>query len=265
MNQLKKIMLVVMLASCSMMSFANNNLEQIVNDPNNFRAQAEKAYLEKRYTEAFKWYERYSNLGDGQSSYNVAHMLRYGQGTKQDYKKALKYYQKASKLNFPMAHMALADIYLLGDMGVKADLQQAKYYLDKAYKQGHQPAGLELANIALNENTEASVKQALEILQTLSDANNFDAMYLKAVHDLGLGLRTANEATLTQALRTLEHLTKQGHIQSMMVVAYMLAYGEVIPQNLPMAHNLYSILVQNNVPTAKERLAEVEKMMQQRQ
>lgn len=262
MTLLKKLMLALAISSCSLMAFANGDIEQIVNNPKNFRAEAEKAYMEQRYTDAFKWYERYSNLGDGQSSYNVAFMLQYGQGTKQDYKKALKYYKKASNLNFSMADMALANIYAFGHMGVKVDLAQAKYYLERASKQGTDSATLELANLYFNENTDESTQKALELLQPLINANHADAIYLKAVYDLGIGLTSANQKIVMQSVNHLENLTKQGHIQSMMAVAYMLTQGEVVPQNLPLAHNLYSILVENNVPTAKERLAEVEQLMQ---
>lgn len=261
MNNLKKIILTLIISTYSTISFSNNNINQLLDNPDNFRIQAEKAYIEQKYTEAFKWYEHFANLGDGQSSYNVAYMLQHGQGTKKNHKKALKYYKKASKLNFSLADMALANIYLIGQFGIKIDLQQAKYHLEKAFNQGIESAGVELANIYLSENTDTSIQQALTILQALIDANNLDAMYLKAIYDLGLGLKTGNKNILMRGIKSLETLTKQGHIQSMMAVAYMLAYGEILSQNLKMAHNLYSILAENNVPTAKERLIEIERQM----
>lgn len=251
---MKKILLATLLLCASVLAVAKPQITA----ETNFRESAEKAYLAHQYESAFKQYQRFAKLGDGQSMYNLAFMTRHGQGTKQSNSKALEYYKKASKLNFPLANMALADIYALGELGVTADMAQAKYYLEQASKQGVINAQLELANLAFSEGQD---QQALAILKPLLDIQHFDALYLKAIYDLGYGLQQQHYASVTQSVKTLEHLAKQGHTQSMMAVANMLVNGDVIPQDLKMARQLYQILAQHQVPTAQERLNAIDAIL----
>lgn len=256
---MKRVFLFFWIAVISTGVFAN----QTITENSNPRELAEKFYFSQHYADAFKEYERLAKTGDAQSLYNLAFMTRHGQGTKKDEKKALRYYQQAAKKHVAQAHMALAEAYLFNELGLKYDPVQVKKHLQQASNLGFKDAHIELANLYFSEGSQKADQQALLILKPLLEQNDLAALHLKAVYDLKQGLQQSNESRLMEGLKTLESLTKQGYIPSMMAVGTMMMYGEVVPQNLDMAKTLFTILVQNNIPTAQERLTEVERMLQQ--
>lgn len=229
----------------------------------NIRAKAEQLYQAKDFTASFKEFERLSKSGDAQSTFNLGQMTRFGQGTQQDNKKALKLIEKAAKQKYPLAEMALFEIYQTGQLGVKQDSVKARQHLEKASQLGWSDATVELANQYFAEAKPESDQKAIALLQPLAQQNNLSAQHLLAVYHVVNGVKTANENSIVTGIKSLETLTKQGYIPSMMAVANMSATGEVLPQNLELAKNLYTVLAQNNVPTARERLAQVEQVLAQ--
>lgn len=230
-------------------------------DTGSIYAKAEQFYTNQDFNNAFKEFERIAKTGDAQAMFNLGQMTRFGQGTKQDSKKALKLFKQAADKNYARAEMVLFEIYTDGDLGVKVDSVQARKHLEKASKLGWTDATVELANQYFAQGTAESEKKGVALLQPLAEQNNQSAQHLLAVYRIVNGVKTVNESSIMTGIKSLETLTKQGYIPSMMAVANMSATGEVLPQNLTLAKNLYTILAENNVPTAKERLAQVEQAL----
>lgn len=249
---MKKLLIASLLAVTTSLTYANDT---------NIYAKAEQFYTAQDFNNAFKEFERIAKTGDAQAMFNLGQMTRFGQGTKQDSKKALKLFKQAADKNYARAEMVLFEIYTDGDLGVKADSVQARKHLEKASKLGWTDATVELANQYFAQGTAESEKKGVALLQPLAEQNNQSAQHLLAVYRIVNGVKTVNESSIMTGIKSLETLTKQGYIPSMMAVANMSATGEVLPQNLTLAKNLYTILAENNVPTAKERLAQVEQAL----
>ena len=68
--------------------------------------------------------------------------LRYarGDGIKQDYGEALKWFRKAAERNHAQARFNLGNMYLKGE-GVKQDREEARKWFAKAADQGHKGSG----------------------------------------------------------------------------------------------------------------------------
>ena len=69
------------------------------------------------------------------------------------------------------------------------------------------------------------------------------------------------EAPIQKGLNSIQDLAKKGYIPALMAVGNMFANGNIIPQNLPEAKKIFTALAKENVPQAKESLAQVETMM----
>lgn len=251
---MKKLFIASLLAITTSFTYANDT---------NIYAKAEQFYIAQDFNSAYKEFERIAKTGDAQAIFNLGQMTRFGQGTKQDSKQALKLFKQAADKNYARAEMVLFEIYMDGDLGVKADSVQARKHLEKASKLGWTDATVELANQYFAQGTAESDKKGVALLQPLAQQNNQSAQHLLAVYHIVNGVKTVNENSIMTGIKSLETLTKQGYIPSMMAVANMSATGEVLPQNLALAKNLYTILAENNVPTAKERLAQVEQALAQ--
>ncbi|MFC3848050.1 tetratricopeptide repeat protein [Helicobacter baculiformis] len=70
--------------------------------------QAEAAYKRKGYLTAFKLYKQGAQRGEAQAIYHLGLMYRYGQWVDLDYKKAIKYFEKAGKMGVVDAYLELA-------------------------------------------------------------------------------------------------------------------------------------------------------------
>ena len=54
-------------------------------------------YKQKRYAQAFKWYQKAAEQGLAMAQNNLGYMYRDGRGTEQDLEKAFKWFQKAAE------------------------------------------------------------------------------------------------------------------------------------------------------------------------
>ena len=97
-------------------------------------------YVKKEdYTKAIEWYEKAANKGYPESQYNLGTMYDEGKGVKQDYKKAAEWYEKAAKNGLALAQYNLGYMYAMGQ-GVELNKIKAYDYWIKSAKQGHSKA-----------------------------------------------------------------------------------------------------------------------------
>jgi uncharacterized protein len=83
------------------------------------------------YAEAMKWYRRAADQGDTRSQYNLGVMYDAGRGVPEDYAEATKWYRKAAEQGQADAQNNLGVMYELGQ-GVPQDYVQAHQWYNLA-------------------------------------------------------------------------------------------------------------------------------------
>ena len=122
------------------------------------------AYDAADYEKAFKiwWDLRYEDIA---AMRNLAMMLRKGQGTQKDPKKAEELYLRASEAGLPTAQADLADMYLKGELG-PPDLARALPFLEAAAAANHPVAQYQLGQF-YETGAPPLVPQNLEVARQL--------------------------------------------------------------------------------------------------
>ena len=96
-----------------------------------YQAAAGEMYLlgeHKRkvdYKEAYYWYSKAAEKGDGQGFYGLGLISFWGAGVEKDYKKAADYFNQAIQKKVYRALYFLGDIYFQGGYGIEKDERQA--------------------------------------------------------------------------------------------------------------------------------------------
>ena len=252
---MKKILLALALATSCHFSYAET--------ANPF-AQVESMIQAKNLTGAYQELEKLAKTGNAEALYHQAYMHQIGEGTKQDNKKAQQLFEQASKKGFGRASYLLAQHYLSGTLGLKADIAKGKSYLETAEKQGHSIASIDLAMLLLSEGNANSEKAGLAKLDTLIKADNPHAQYAQAVYFISSGVKAKNEKTVQQGLDSMEKLASKGFIPALMSVAAMFTQGNLVDQNLPEAKKILTELSKAKVPQAQSALDSVNKMLEQK-
>ncbi|MDR2611814.1 MAG: sel1 repeat family protein, partial [Deltaproteobacteria bacterium] len=144
--------------------------------------------IDVNYGKSLEWFQKAAAADVPEGHFNTAYAYQVGEGTAPDFKKALDGYLKAAELKVPLAYMRLAEIYLLGKLGVTPDPKAAVSYYDQAAKAGLIQAELSLADLYLNgrNGVAQDTAKGIQILNSLADRNVPAALnYLGAIHYLG--------------------------------------------------------------------------------
>ena len=99
---------------------------------------------QKNVPEAFKWYKISADNGNPQGAYFVAYSYHNGEGTVQDYSKAIEYYYKASDI-VPNANLSLGLLIREG-LGEMKNEEKAYKYIKKGAEMGSPDAQFVLAH-----------------------------------------------------------------------------------------------------------------------
>lgn len=222
-------------------------------------AKIEALIKANNFEQAYKELEPLAKAGNGQATYNLGYLTQTGKGTKQDAKKAVELYDQAGQQGYALANYILSQGYAAGSLGLSPNQAKATEYLDKAAKQGFEEAIVEQAVILFAQGKPEADKQALQKLDPLLKKGNYSALYSKAIYDLSIAAKTKNRALGDKALASISSLAQKNFIPALLSVANMYANGDIVNQNLPEAKKIFTALAQQNVPTAKEKLAIVNK------
>ena len=113
---------------------------------NDARAQFNKAWayvngegVKQDYKEALKWYQLSAEQGNPNAQNNLGVLYQYGLGVSIDYKEALKWYRISAKQGFAQGQFNLGKMYDFGN-GVKRDKQEAIRFYKLAAAQGEENA-----------------------------------------------------------------------------------------------------------------------------
>ena len=105
--------------------------------------------VKQDYATALKYYEKAAELGNAKAMNNLGNIYNYGRGVKQDYATAIKYYEKAAELGNAKAMNNLGIMYYQGE-GVKQDYATALKYYEKAAELGDATAMNNLGSMYVN-------------------------------------------------------------------------------------------------------------------
>jgi TPR repeat protein len=149
------------------------------------------AYDAGDYETAFKtWWElRYEDLA---AMRNLGMMLRKGQGTPKDPKRAEEIYLRASEAGLPTAQADLADMYLKGELG-PPDLARALPLLEAAAAGNHPVAQYQLGQF-YETGAPPLVLQNLEVARRLYAAAASHGMPEAAARSAYLGQSATGSA-----------------------------------------------------------------------
>lgn len=262
---MKKIFLASCLTLAGLSSFALPQLHAATPQQNDMIdpafANVKKLIESKNIKGAYQELEALAKSGNAQALYNLGYLNQMGEGTAQNNKKAVDYYQQAGVKGYSIANYVLAQNYATGGLGLKKDDKKSREYLEKASAQGFDDATVELAVLLFAEGNDSSDQAALKKLAPLIQQGNNQAIHAKALYDITLGFKTQNTKTIEQGLNTIQNLGKQGYIPALMAIANMFVNGNITAQNLPEAKKIYTALVKENVPQAKENLEIVNQLM----
>ncbi len=256
-RKMKKLLIASLITLASHAAFAADSKTPTTKvDP--LFTKATQLYEAKDYPAAFQEMQRLANTGNKQAIYNLGYMTQAGQGTTRDEKKALQYYQDASNKGYGPASYSLAQAYHKGTLGLAKDPQKYKQYLEKASVQGSDEATVEFADLLFRQGKPEYDQLAIQKLLPLLRKDYYPAKNLKAVYDLGIGVKNKNPFMQQQAIESLKDLAKKDYAPSLVILGNMLANGTIIDQDLEQAKNIFSRLAKVNYPNAQESLAKVE-------
>lgn len=100
--------------------------------------------VKQNYEEAFKWFSKAANLGEAGAQFNIGIMYANGTGVKQDLAEAAKWYRKSAEQGKASAQLNLGMMYISG-RGIRQNIEEGTKWLSKAAEQGDPTAKANLA------------------------------------------------------------------------------------------------------------------------
>jgi TPR repeat protein len=97
---------------------------------------AQGSGVKQDYVVAAQWYRKAAERGDALAEYNYGKACLLGRGVSKDMVKATNWLQKAAVQNQSDALLALGDLYMVGDQGVRVNLAEAYRYYTNAVALG---------------------------------------------------------------------------------------------------------------------------------
>jgi enhanced entry protein EnhC len=234
---------------------------------------------------AQEWYTRAANNKNEVAAYLLGSLYQRGKGeASPNYSEAKKWYEQA-KLTYPPAAVALGfinetvddnydnaysnykwaadkgnaiglyDVGLIFENGKgrPVSLDIATEFFEKAAKQKHPEAMVELADITLQNKLSAKDEtRGYELLKQSAAMGNRDALYqLGLLSEAGVG----TELNLTNALNYYQQAAEKGNVKSMLALARMYQFGVGTNKDIQKAAEQYKEAAALNNPYAQYQLA----------
>ena len=119
----------------------------------------------------------WADAGDADAMFKVGTIYLNGDGTEQDYSKAIEYFTKAAKMDYKDADYQLGKIYRDG-IGVEQDYSKAIDYFKKAANLKHRKAIENIVDMCVKKEI-PSVKENLDFVIKTIEAKFFIDIYSK--------------------------------------------------------------------------------------
>lgn len=148
-------------------------------------SMASKAYQDKDYKTAIKYWKPLAQIGDPVAQYSFAKMYYKGEGVKQNYIEAAKLFKSSAKQGHELAQYALGVMYSNG-LGVSKNYKKALTLYNQSAKQGNHLAQYNLGfEYQHGENIKQDYIMAIYWYEKSADSGNTQAQ-------LNLGLIYVN-------------------------------------------------------------------------
>ena len=208
--------------------------------------------VKQDYKKAREWFEKAAAMNDGRAFYALGLIYSSGDGVRQDDKKAREFYEKATAMNNAMAINNLGYMYEQGH-GVKQDYKKARELYEKAASMGN---ALAIYNLGVMYGQGLGVKQdykkARELYEKAAAMNNALAINnLGWLYEQGHGVKQSYS-------KALEYYTKgaeMGETLSMMNLGRMYENGIGINEDMSKALEFYRQASAGGNVQAKKALA----------
>ena len=181
----------------------------------------------------------------------MGHAYYYGHVVKQDYSKAIEWYEKAADNGDISSQGNLGYIFEFGE-GTEIDYQKAKYWYEKAARQGDVSSQSSLAwRYAFGEEKELDYLKAKFWYEKVAQKNNPHAQYvLGYFHEYG----KCGEVDYQQAMYWYEKAAKQGFADAQNALGSMYKFGEGVEINYLKAKYWYEKAAKQGDEDAQSRL-----------
>ena len=166
-----------------------------------------------------------------------------GYGVKQDYQKAIIFYELAAEQNHCIAQYNLGVIYING-LGVERDYSKAKEYLEKAAEQNYCEAQYNLGVLYGNgSGIEQDYKKAKEYFELAAKNEYVNAQYsLGIMHFYGNGIKR----DYSKAKEYFELAAKQNFSKAQNFLGFLYLRGYGVKKNIDTAIKYFSLAAEQN-------------------
>ncbi|MCA1245869.1 tetratricopeptide repeat protein [Massilia sp. MS-15] len=223
--------------------FSNNRLLSLEQTTDAIR-NAEQAYREGRYEDAFAVYERLARDGVSSAQHHLGILYEFGHGTAIDVDTALSWYAKAAQRGHNQARHHLGRLYLSGTK-VPQNYPAAIEHLTNAAKRRHLESQRLLASMYANgRGTEMDLAQAAYWYgQAAADEDESAQLSLGLAYKNGEGVEKNLETAKWWIRRSASHAYRGAYF----AMGTLYLRGEGVPVNLVLAHALHRFASIGNV------------------
>ena len=216
-----------------------------------------KVSSKENLQKAFFLFEKVANQGDARGQNEIASMYLNGSVVKQDYEKAVYWYEKSAKQGNQYSQTAqyyLGILYSKGK-GVKQDYEKAVYWYEKSAKQGNEYAQYNLACLYNNgDGVKQDLQKAKEWYEKAANQGNAEAqLNLGALYYYGQGI----EQDYKKAFILFEQSANKGYKIAQFDLATMYYEGKGVKRDIEKAKYWYEKAAKQGYANAKIKLNEI--------
>ena len=207
--------------------------------------------IKQDYTEAIKWYRKSAEQGNSDAQYSLGFMYERGHGVEEDYEEAIKWYRLAAEQGSADAQYELGFMYEYGQ-GVEEDYEEAIKWYRLAAEQGNADAQYQLGLIyAIGQGVKQNYKEATKWYRLAAEQDNSDAQYeLGDMLYIGQGIKQDYE----EAIKWYRKSAEQENSDAQYSLGFMYNYGQGVNQNYEEAAKWYRLAADQGNADGQYRL-----------
>lgn len=194
--------------------------------------------VKQDYKEAIKWFTKSANQGNVNAQINLGAMYEEGIGVKKNYQEAIKWITRAANQGDTEAQTLLGARYYNG-FGVKQDYKEAVKWYIKAANQGDIQAQILLGSMYYRgSEIKQDYKEAIKWYTTAANQGDIMAQsILGGIYDIGEAVKQDYQ----EAIKWYTMAANQGHVDSQTILGIIYVAGEVVKQDYEEAIKWYTM------------------------
>ena len=204
------------------------------------------------FAKAIIWYRKAAEQGEANAQYNLGAMYHEGQGVSKDYAEATRLFRKAADQGNVAAEWSLGALYNFGQ-GVTLDYTEAAHWYSKAADQGNADAQLYLGQLYANgQGVRQDYAQAAALYRRAADQGSATAQFnLGTMYHAGQGVPHDD----AQATVWTRKAAEQGLADAQNNLGAMYHEGQGIPKDDVQATIWYRKAAEQGDATAQHNLS----------